>query len=341
MPLPNVAKIGKTEWGIQSRGVPGVLHDPQKDYLSGLDFAAFAAETRARHPWLAEMLADWPEAETAAYVAEMNRLSWEFEGTDAGGRGIAYNEAQQNADNRAEGMATILGLFDPGGTVLDVLAGDGTVARFAGTLPAAPRIISADLSRLMIDRCRAQGLACLRQSATRSFLRDNSLDGVLIAWGSHHLDPDQRRAATAEAHRTLRPGGRYVLHDFETGGPVDAWFARVVHPFSRTGHPHLHFSRDEMHGLLQDTGFAEVEVREISDPFLLSGATHQDARRAMLRHLHAMYDLAKLPLVTEADHDRLEAEARATMGPITYADRAGGVRARLDRPALVATGRKG
>lgn len=51
---------------------------------------------------------------------------------------------------------------------------------------------------------------------------------MLLAYGTHHIDPANRLSTVQEAHRVLRLGGVFVLHDFEVGGPMDEWFSKVV-----------------------------------------------------------------------------------------------------------------
>src|SRR3954471_19384588 len=234
-------------------------------YVNASSFAEHLEDLRRMHPELHDLLSHERCRDAVRHVAELNMSSWEFEDEQAGGRGSAYNDAQRSADNRRVGMITLLKCFrpsfevpGPGFKILDVLGGDGTLARLCKTLGGrAPTIYTADISRLMIDACHAQALPCVRQSATRSLFRDDVLDGVLIAYGSHHLDANARRLAVREAHRTLRPGGRLVLHDFEIGGRCAKWFDSIVHPYSRTGHPHEHFSRQEMFHLLTSAGFCD------------------------------------------------------------------------------------
>ena len=317
-------------------------------YVGALSTGQFFDRIARTHAWLADMIDPDRIGQIGSYLRRMQELSWEFEADAAGGRGSVYNVAQKASENRALGMTALLGLFSESGmdvpgpdcVILDALAGDGTISRFAATLPQSPTIISADLSGYMIAQCLEADLPCIRQSASRSLLRDDVLDGVLIAYGSHHLPADDRREAAREAHRTLKPGGKFVLHDFEIGGPVDRWFGEVVDPCSATGHPHPHFSRREMTDVLTGAGFSEMRVFEMEDPFTLEGPDPEEARRRVLRHLYNMYGLVKLPLETDADYSDLERRAAGTLGEIDLRPAAGGWVARLERPALVAVGTK-
>ncbi len=315
--------------------------------VTGNHFQEYLDDLRHGHPELSEILCRERCRDVDAQAAEVN-ASWEFEDESVGGRGLAYNAAQKSADNRRVGMTALLKCFSssfevPGQDfkILDVLGGDGTIARFCKTLGhQTPTIYTADISKFMIDACRAQALPCVRQSATRSLFRDSVLDGVLIAYGSHHLDGDARRLAVREAHRTLRGGGRLVLHDFEIGGRCAAWFDTVVHPYSRTGHPHAHFTRDEMFHLLTDTGFRTVEVFEIRDPFTLYGCSPDEARHNALMHVHEMYDLIKVAGSTADVATWLERRITETLGPMAIRHEDGRYVAEIPRQALVAVGTK-
>lgn len=317
-------------------------------YLNGYSFKEYLDYLRHDHPGLYDLLSPERCCDTEQYIAKMKIDSWEFEDEKAGGRGLAYNSAQKSADNRKVGMTTLLkclspslGVLGQGLRILDVLGGDGTFARFCKTLGHHTlTIYTADISKLMIDACYAQSLPCVRQSATRSLFRDNVLDGILIAYGSHHLDSNARRLAVREAHRTLRTGGRFVLHDFEIGGSCAKWFDSVVHPYSRTGHPHAHFSRHEMFDLLTAAGFRDVRILDICDPFTLRGRSSEEAKRNAIMHMYDMYDLIKV-----ADSPRdiapcLERHITETFGPISIQQEACGYVARISRRALVAVGTK-
>lgn len=317
-------------------------------YVNGYSFEEYLDYLRHRHPELFDLLSPERCAEAERQVLNMNMHSWEFEDETAGGRGFSYNVAQKSADNRKVGMSALLKCFWPprdvpgqGLRILDVLGGDGTVARFCRTLGHhTPTIYTADISKFMIDACHAQGLPCVRQPATRSLFRDNVLDGVLIAYGSHHLDSDARRLAVGEAHRALRAGGRLVLHDFEIGGRCAKWFDSVVHPYSRTGHPHTHFSREEMFDLLTSAGLRDVRVFELADPFTLHGSSPEEARHSAIMHMYDMYDLIKVADAACDIAPRLERHITDTLGPISIHQEGGRYVARIPRHALVAVGTK-
>jgi SAM-dependent methyltransferase len=317
-------------------------------YLNGYSFEEYLDHLRHGHPELFNLLSHERCRDAVRHTAKMNITSWEFEDEEVGGRGLAYNLAQKSADNRKVGMTALLKCFSssaeiPGQDfrILDVLGGDGTFARFCKTLGHdTPIIYTADISKFMIDACHAQALPCVRQSATRSLFLDNVLDGVLIAYGSHHLDSNARRLAVREAHRTLRAGRRLVLHDFEIGGRCANWFDGIVHPYSRTGHPHAHFSRDEMFDLFTSAGFRDVKVFEISDPFTLHGSTPEEAKHNAIMHVYDMYDLIKVADSACDIAPRLERHITETLGPISIRQEERRYVAEIPRHALVALGAK-
>lgn len=313
-------------------------------YVSGYNLKDYLGYLRRDYSDLFSILSPERCSEADRLVAEMNADSWEFENEQLGGRGLAYNSAQKSLDSRKVGMTALLKALSPSGRdsrILDVLGGDGTFARFCKTASYdSPLVYTADISKFMIDACHAHGLPCVRQPATRSLFRDNVLDGILIAYGSHHLDANARHLATREAYRTLRENGRLVLHDFETGAGCARWFSNVVHPYSRTGHPYAHFSRQEMFDLLIEAGFRDVRVFEISDPFTLYGCSQEEAKRNAIMHMYNMYDLVKLANSLGDTVTRLERHITDTLGPISVQPYEGRYVAQIERHALVAIGVK-
>lgn len=321
------------------------------NYLNGEGFAEFHELAAVTFPDLCDLLHPDLTAEDAIkdYTQLMNAISWEFEDLSDGGRGAAYNVAQKATGNRQTGMISLLSFFSPSfrdmpdapTRILDVLGGDGTIARFVDSLHGPrPTIYTADMSRYMIEACLRQGLPCIRQSATHSLFQDSMLDGVLIAYGSHHLSAKDRKLASSEAHRTLKPDGRLVLHDFETGSKTAKWFEEVVHVYSRTGHPHPHFSREEMWELLGEAGFRDIRILELNDPFTLLGQTADEAVANAVMHMYHMYDLVKISNGEADILPRVKRSIEETLGPIEVYQRGERYLATIPRKSLVAIGTK-
>lgn len=323
----------------------------RSEYLPNQSFQSFLNYLKASHPVVEELI-------EASYLHDPNfdgfsealgRVSWEFEADDLG-RGGSYNVAQhRHVGNRKSGMAQLLAAALQNGpriagrrfTLLDALAGDGTIWRYVKhyeTLDVC--VISADISSYMIDCCQRQNIPCLRQSATRSLIRDNALDAVLLAYGTHHIPQGDRPCAFDEAHRTLAPGGRLVVHDFAVGSAMDAWFGNVVHPFSHTGHDHPHFTADELQRYCREAGFNEVEIVTMNDPFEAIGDTELSARRSLIEFMHDMYGLDRLPLRTYADFVWLETAIERIFGAMETFRRGDEVVARISREAIVAMATK-
>jgi ubiquinone/menaquinone biosynthesis C-methylase UbiE len=107
--------------------------------------------------------------------------------------------------------------------IADVGAGTGTFA--IGLAAAAPTaaVVAIDGDPEVLAIARAKQSAAVvewKQGLAGALpLGDGSCDRVAMSLLLHHLDAGGKRAALAEAHRVLRPGGR--LHIADWGKPQD------------------------------------------------------------------------------------------------------------------------
>jgi SAM-dependent methyltransferase len=157
-----------------------------------------------------------------------------------------------------------------GTRLLDVATGPGYVAGAAAARGAT--VVGVDFSTLMIEEARRRypQIEFVEGDAEALSFDAGRFDAVVMNFGLLHLARPE--AAIAEAHRVLRPGGRYgftvwarpdeavgfgaVLRAMETYGT-----AKVGLP---DGPPFFRFSdADESHATLERAGFANVAVRKL------------------------------------------------------------------------------
>ncbi|MDX8443056.1 methyltransferase domain-containing protein [Mesorhizobium australafricanum] len=265
------------------------------------------------------------------------------------GRGLDYLESiQLSLLARSEGVMHLLGKLHPNGhdglcsslIFCDLLAGDGYVNKVAHRLLGAarcPSFINSDISQFMVDRCIRDGLFAIWQGATDPFwIRDGSVDGVLMAYGTHHIPRAQRVTAVQAAARILRSGGIFVLHDFEEGSPTARWFADVVSTHSVTPHDYPHFTAGEVLDLFAAAEFEGVTVHRMTDPFIFQGRDEESAVQLLAEYVVKMYGLEKLRNHTQ----RVLALLDEYFGVLVTQTSHGEFEARIARNALVGSGRR-
>ena len=160
-------------------------------------------------------------------------------------------------------VTSVLDGLAPGAVVVDVGAGTGSNAIALAAARGDVSVVAVDgdpqVRELALAKPGAGQVDWRDGLADALPLADASAERVLMSLLLHHLTPDGKRAALAEAQRVLRPGGR--LHVADWGRPATplmraAFLAlQLVDGFETT--------RDHAVGRLPDyvreAGFSSVE----------------------------------------------------------------------------------
>src|SRR5215471_3312515 len=165
-----------------------------QSYVPGLTIQDYLELVRTRFPDLSDLLWFGRDYASDAF-SELMSLNNEFE-TDATGRGGSYRRAQRNHIVRAQGIMSLFMLaagdrgmtsIPAGWRLLDILGGNGLLARnFQEMVPqAANAVITSDMAGQMVVEALNDGLPAIRQRAQFLFMRDDSVDAALIAYGTH------------------------------------------------------------------------------------------------------------------------------------------------------------
>jgi SAM-dependent methyltransferase len=277
---------------------------PAAPYLCGQSVSEYLDFMCRRHPHIADAL---DLSAGALREAQAWHGTGEFDDNRGIGRGDSYRRAQRLDTVRETGVLRLLDLVtggdhDTDGRFLDVLGGDGLVARVwqrvfdhSGPIP----ILTGDASPQMTLAAIDYGLPAICQPAQRLLVRDGAMDGVILAYGTHHIRRHDRPRAVAEACRVLRSGGRLVLHDFDEKSSVARWFGDVVDRYSAAGHRYEHFTPGEIERYFIAAGLTDVRLNRMYDPFVVAGDTPETAVQALLDYVIDMYGLRLL--VTDSD----------------------------------------
>jgi SAM-dependent methyltransferase len=157
---------------------------------------------------------------------------------------------------------------EPGVRLLDVATGPGFVAGAAAARGAT--VVGLDFSPAMIAEAqRLHAAVTFREGDAEALpFEDDSIDAVVMNFGLLHLARPE--AALAEAHRVLRPGGRYGFTVWASSDQAVGFgmVLRAIETFGKTdvplpaGPPFFRFSdAGECRRTLEDAGFSSVEVK--------------------------------------------------------------------------------
>lgn len=286
------------------------------------------------------------------YYQSLNKVSWEFENQSKGGRGDHYSIAQEISDVRATGINKLLSYFKypidferanfEKIMILDVLGGPGTIYRcLQKNADDTFSVINSDISDFMCQCAYREGIPTVRESSDRLLFKDSSLDGVLIAYGTHHIKKELLSTSLEEAFRVLKNKRKIVIHDFECGSSTEKWFQNVVNKYASTKHPHGHFRADDFYRLLIGAGFSDIIIERIDDPFIIIDESYESAMSRMLRYIINMYDLYEfIDENNTVKNDLLYLLKENFNGPSVACESNNRYKITLSRTALVGVGEK-
>ena len=129
--------------------------------------------------------------------------------------------------------------------ILDAGCGSGGMTRY---LQRFGRVTGIDLSPEALRLARTRDLPRLARSSVGALpFLDGSFDVVTSFDVLYHLNVDDDRAALADIHRVLRPGGIALIRL-----PAFDWIRGAHDEVVHTRH---RYTRDELSGKLEDAGF--------------------------------------------------------------------------------------
>lgn len=176
----------------------------------------------------------------------------------------------------------------PAGPVLDAGCGTGGLLRALATICPDRARFGLERFDQAANRARAKSAATIVQGTVNALPFDaNRFAAVFSADVLYHRAVDPK-AALAEASRCLLPGGALFVNV-----PAFQWLSSY---HDQRVHGALRFSRSQLTGLLNDAGFARVQVRywnSLLFPVMV-------ARRLRPARPDAPSDVAQLPAFTNS-----------------------------------------
>ena len=208
-------------------------------------------------------MADQPEFDTQAF-REFERAGWQD-------LGESYHAVTRDSTRHA--AEHLLDAVDagPGKRLLDIACGPGYSAGLAAQRGASAEGIDFAAS-MVAEAGRTYPAARFREGDAEDLpFDDESFDAAVCAFGMLHFARPER--AAAEAHRVLKPGGRFAFTVWCTPDRVETFkiFRGAVEAHGNMdvplppGPPMFRFSDpSECRNLLTGAGFDGIEVGEIA-----------------------------------------------------------------------------
>lgn len=120
-------------------------------------------------------------------------------------------------------------------------------------------IQGVEIDKVKIAAASSMGIDCIRDADIRVYLStipDSSIDVVLLIDILEHFPKSQVTGLVAEVYRTLKSGGKIIVHSPNAQGifSMDVLYSDRAHEFA--------FTPSTAHEILEEAGFRNVEIRE-------------------------------------------------------------------------------
>lgn len=180
---------------------------------------------------------------SASHAIEMNQR-WMASDVDVADWARRFENPERDVIANREAIVAAMRLA-PGQAVADIGAGTGAylgaLSRAVGPEGHVFAVdISAPFATHMVARAGKEGLenvSVLIGRADNPTLPAGTLDAVLTVNTFHHFEAPE--AMLRHIHRALRPGGQFVVVDFDRASPGATDHQRQMAPLDRAGHVRL------------------------------------------------------------------------------------------------------
>ena len=183
--------------------------------------------------------------------------------------------------------------------IVDLLAGNGTFSRVCKSLLShkSHLTIGVDVSKTMVADSMQRSESVINCHYSDPILADQIADGVVSAYGTHHIDESDRNVFYQTAKRLVKPGGKVVIQDFCEGTPTEKWYSEVIDTYRVAGHKYKHFTEESLRKGLKSV-FNNVDLAYSYDPFCMEFDSDCNDEESVIKsfyiYLISLFSLEKL-----------------------------------------------